>query len=81
MNGISLNLDAHLSESMRMLTVIDEFTRECLCIRVAHQLKSEDVLEVLAELFLSHGLPDGTQKRTGTTIDGRGGFGKFCGLI
>ena len=40
-----------------MLTVIDEFTRECLTIRVARKLSSWDVIESLAELFLSRGLP------------------------
>jgi putative transposase len=43
---------------IRMLTVIDEFSRECLCIRVAYRLKADDVLEVLGDLFLTHGLPE-----------------------
>ena len=43
---------------IRMLTVIDEYTRQCLAIRVAHQLKSDDVLDVLSDLFLTRGLPD-----------------------
>jgi len=34
-----------------MLTVIDEFTRECLAIKVARRLNSQDVLEVLGELL------------------------------
>jgi transposase InsO family protein len=40
-----------------MLTVIDEFTRECLAIKVERQLRSEDVLECLAELFALRGSP------------------------
>ena len=32
---------------MRMLTMIDEFTRECLAIRVGRRMCSEDVLDVL----------------------------------
>ena len=43
---------------IRMLTVIDEYTRQCLAIRVAHQLRSDDVLDVLSDLFLTRGLPD-----------------------
>lgn len=43
---------------IRMLTVLDEYTRECLTIRVARQLKSPDVLDVLSDLFLLRGLPD-----------------------
>jgi putative transposase len=41
----------------RMLCVVDEFTREALAIRVARRLTSSDVIDVLAELFLSHGTP------------------------
>lgn len=43
---------------MRMLTVIDEYSRECLAIHVKNKLKSDDVLEVLTKLFTMHGLPD-----------------------
>ena len=50
----------HLSngKKIRMLTVIDEYTRECLTIRVDYQLKSDDVLDVLSTLFLTKGLPN-----------------------
>ena len=41
----------------RMLVVVDEFTRECLTIRVARNLSSWEVIEALADLFLSRGLP------------------------
>ena len=40
-----------------MLVVVDEFTRECLTIRVARKLSSWEVIESLADLFLSRGLP------------------------
>ena len=40
---------------IRLLTVIDEYTRRCLAIRVAHSLKSEDVLAVLCDLFFREG--------------------------
>ena len=43
--------------SFRMLTLIDEHTRECLAIDVARNLKSEDVLERLSDLFVRHGVP------------------------
>jgi len=43
---------------IRMLTVIDEYSRKCLAIRVERQLKSDDVLDVLSDLFLIQGLPD-----------------------
>ena len=41
----------------RMLCIIDEFTRECLAIKVERKLNSRIVLEVLSELFLEHGPP------------------------
>jgi len=40
-----------------MLNVIDEFTRECLAIRVARRLKAIDVIDVLSELFIMRGIP------------------------
>jgi transposase InsO family protein len=41
-----------------MLTVIDEFSRECLAIEVSRRLRSDDVLQVLADLMVHHGPPD-----------------------
>lgn len=40
-----------------MLTVIDEYTRECLTIKVQRKLGANDVLATLAELFVQRGLP------------------------
>ena len=37
----------------RTLNVVDEFTREALAIRVARRLKASDVIDVLADLFLT----------------------------
>jgi putative transposase len=47
----------HDGQAFRMLTVIDEFTRECLAIDVARKLSSEDVLERLSDLFIHRGVP------------------------
>ncbi len=44
--------------SFRMLTLIDEYSRECLAIDVARRLTSEDVLERLSDLFVRRGVPD-----------------------
>lgn len=41
-----------------MMTVIDEFTRECLAIPVARKLSSEDVLAALADLMVDRGVPE-----------------------
>ena len=40
-----------------MLTLMDEYTRECLAIDVARRLDSEDVLERLSDLFIRRGVP------------------------
>lgn len=45
-------------KKIRMLTVIDEFTRRCLMIKVEHRLNSDDVIEALSDLFLINGTPD-----------------------
>ena len=41
----------------RMLNIIDEFTRECLAIRVNRNLRSTDVIDVLSDLFILRGIP------------------------
>ena len=41
-----------------MLCIIDEFTRECLAIRVERRLNSRDVLDELGKLFVRHGPPE-----------------------
>jgi len=49
-----------------MLTVIDELTRECLAIGVARNLKSDDVLHALADLFVDRGPPDHIRSDNGS---------------
>ena len=48
----------HDGKRIRMLTVIDEYSRECLAIETQRGLRSQDVLDVVAELMLKHGVPD-----------------------
>ena len=43
---------------IRILNVIDEYTRECLAIYIGRQIKAADVLYVLSELFVLRGAPD-----------------------
>jgi transposase InsO family protein len=47
----------HDGRRFRMLTVIDEYTRECLAVVVARRLTSDDVLQVLTDLFVERGPP------------------------
>jgi len=48
----------HEGRSLRLLTLIDEFTRECLAIKVSRRLGSQQVIEVLADLMLLRGVPE-----------------------
>ena len=48
----------HDGRAFRMLTVIDEYSRECLAIEVSRRLRSDDVLHCLSELFTRHDPPD-----------------------
>jgi putative transposase len=43
--------------ALKWLSVVDEFTRECLCLKVARSITSEDVIDALAELFSMRGVP------------------------
>jgi putative transposase len=47
----------HDGRKFRMLNVIDEFTRECLAIRVSRKLRAVDVIDVLSDLFILRGIP------------------------
>lgn len=47
----------HDGKKFRMLCILDEFTRECLAIRVARRLNSMHVIEMLAELCIARGVP------------------------
>jgi putative transposase len=47
----------HDGRKFRMLNVIDEFTRECLTIRVSRKLKAVDVIDLLSDLFILRGVP------------------------
>ena len=47
----------HDGRKFRTLNVVDEFTRECLAIRVARKLKAVDVIDVLSDLFILRGVP------------------------
>ena len=55
-------------QKTRMLTVIDEYSRKCLAIRVGRKLKSDDVLEVLSDLFIREGLPDYIRSDNGSAF-------------
>ncbi|MBT4304434.1 MAG: IS3 family transposase [Chloroflexi bacterium] len=47
----------HNGVPYRILNVIDEYTRECLAVKVARSLTHKDVIESLTDLFLERGVP------------------------
>lgn len=47
----------HDGRAFRILNVIDEYTRECLAVRIARHLDHEDVQQCLTELFCTRGVP------------------------
>ena len=51
---------------IRFLTVIDEYTRECLALHVDYRLKSDDVMEVLTGLFIQRGIPNHIRSDNGS---------------
>jgi putative transposase len=48
----------HDGRPIKLLTVVDEYTRECLAIVVDRQLRSDDVLDCLTDLFVTQGTPE-----------------------
>ena len=54
----------HDGRKFRMLNLIDEFTRECLAIRIDRKLRSTDVIDLLSDLFMPRGACPTTSGRT-----------------
>ncbi len=55
-----------------MLNVVDEFTRECLAIRVARRPKAADVIDVLSDLFILRGVPSHVRSDNGPEFVAQG---------
>ena len=47
----------HDGRRYRMLNIVDEYTRECLAIRIDRRLKAIDVIDTLSDLFILRGVP------------------------
>lgn len=52
-------------QTLKMMPIIDEFTRECLGIVVGQSIKADDVVLALESLFAERGLPDGIRSDNG----------------
>ena len=55
----------HEGRKYRMLNVVDEFTHECLAIRIDRRLKAIDVIDTLSDLFVIRGVPEHVRSDTG----------------
>ena len=51
---------------MRILNIIDEYTKECLATRIDRKLNTYDVIDQLSELFVERGTPDYLRSDNGT---------------
>ena len=61
----------HDGKKIRMLTLVDEFTRECLALDVERRLRSDDVLDRLEKLFVTRGVPDHIRSDNGPEFTAR----------
>jgi len=50
------------------MTLIDEFTSECLAIRVARRINSFGVLETMADVMLTRGVPEHIRSDNGAEM-------------
>jgi len=48
----------HDGRPLKILTLIDEYSRECLTLLVERRITSDDVLYCLADLFIRYGIPE-----------------------
>ena len=66
-----VHLRLHEGTGVRLLTVIDEYSRECLALRAGHSMRSAEVIEVLAELMLFRGVSDHIRSDNGPEFTAR----------
>jgi len=70
----------HDGRKVRLMTLIDEFTRECLAIRVARRINSFGVIETMADVMLERGVPEHIRSDNGAEMTAkivRGWFAKL----
>jgi putative transposase len=65
----------HEGRKYRMLNVVDEFTHECIAIRIERKLKSIDVIDTLSDLFITRGVPEHVRSDNGPEFIAQGGAG------
>ena len=57
--------------SFRILTLIDEYTRECLALLVSRRITCQDVIDQLFNLFVLRGIPEHIRSDNGTEFTAR----------
>jgi len=55
----------------KILNIIDEYTRECLAIRVSRKIKNQDVIDLLFHLFIFRGIPGHIRSDNGPEFTSR----------
>ena len=45
-------------QTLKLFTIIDEYTRRCITLDVSRSFKSEDIIDRLSELFVMYGMPE-----------------------
>ena len=55
----------------RILNILDEFTRECLTVKVERRLRSQDVIDALFNLFILRGIPGHLRSDNGAEFTAR----------
>ena len=56
----------------KILTVIDAYTRQCLTVKAQFQIRSQEVLETLGDLFIHHDKPDYVRSDNGSEFKAQG---------
>ena len=65
------------SRSFRILTILDEYTRECLTMRVNRHISSQDVIDQLFELIIFRGIPEHIRSDNGPEFTAKAVRGWF----
>jgi len=61
----------HDGRKLRLMTLIDEFTRECLAIKVARRINSLGVIEAMADVMITRGVPEHIRSDNGAEMTAR----------
>ena len=63
-----MEAQTHDGRRIRLMTLIDEYSRECLAIRVARRINSLGVIETMADVMLTRGVPEHIRSDNGAEM-------------